>query len=1143
MTKLFYEPKRINERKGTEPLALVCMRFSCLIISMIILMVFFAFMVYSVASDGRITTSVIIPKPYIPIPDLVINANFSFSMDCQLQYLDGRAISQTDKDSCSNYIVPTVCNEPDPNDLSKGRCTGKFQVPTELLDAPLTERLSFSLPDKRYGIQFLINITDDVPYDPKYDNGIIVKAYDQEFNPHRLPEAVNNLISKIDPCFIDRLDSLNFHMLAHHQINRMYIDRKTREFIIPSFWEVLGIPPFYFLQTYINSRVESAKIPSIADQFTPKNYGTLFVGTFNWIEIIERDLRITTSVIIPKPYIPIPDLVINANFSFSMDCQLQYLDGRAISQTDKDSCSNYIVPTVCNEPDPNDLSKGRCTGKFQVPTELLDAPLTERLSFSLPDKRYGIQFLINITDDVPYDPKYDNGIIVKAYDQEFNPHRLPEAVNNLISKIDPCFIDRLDSLNFHMLAHHQINRMYIDRKTREFIIPSFWEVLGIPPFYFLQTYINSRVESAKIPSIADQFTPKNYGTLFVGWSAVMPWGICQRTCCSRKSKAKLSKKFAPKGVPLMPSTLDNDVDNLMKFLGLILLRSTNFSIKNDEENTSNSDNYSTSTKKDERDEKDEKDNISNAETSLQSTKKDDDDTSNAGISSPLPTKKDGENTSNAGKFLIKIKNKIKRENSVGQKVNMSNLQPSNSKNGKHDQTLDEQDGNPILTDKLPIDKDQFEDSPSGPEKEKLADKIIRKFSRKGKKSTNDPSNIKNDEDDDKIEVLQDKNGSVDVPEINPNQSDSSNNNSPGANPSEIELLQTLVNIVQDGDGNVIDVTKSSRSSMISPDELRKSTVFEDENASTIDVPETSRSGRSSIFTKDEDDNLINPDDVTRSISIVADENGNIINVPEANKSSRSSIIVKDEDGNVINLDDINPDDIRRGISIVEDENGNVINVPETNSSSRSSIIIKDEDGNVINLDDINPDDIRRSVAIVKDENGNIINVPGTNRSSRSSIIVKDEDGNVINLDEINPDDINPDDVTRSISIVEDENGNVINVPETNKSSRNSVIFKDEDGNMTNPDDDVNPEVVRRSISIVADENGNIINTPGTNRSSRSSIIVKDEDGNMINLDDINLDDINPDDINPDDIRRSIAIVKDENGNIINVPGTNRSSRS
>ena len=55
MTKLFYEPKRINERKGTEPVALVCMRFSCLVISMIVLMVFFAFMVYSVASDGKIT--------------------------------------------------------------------------------------------------------------------------------------------------------------------------------------------------------------------------------------------------------------------------------------------------------------------------------------------------------------------------------------------------------------------------------------------------------------------------------------------------------------------------------------------------------------------------------------------------------------------------------------------------------------------------------------------------------------------------------------------------------------------------------------------------------------------------------------------------------------------------------------------------------------------------------------------------------------------------------------------------------------------------------------------------------------------------------------------------------------------------------
>src|SRR5206468_3214422 len=156
--------------------------------------------------------------------------------------------------------------------------------------------------------------------------------------------------------------------------------------------------------------------------------------------------------------------------------------------------------------------------------------------------------------------------------------------------------------------------------------------------------------------------------VYIGWSAVMPWGICQRTCCSRKSKAKLSKKFAPKGVPLMPSTLDNDVDNLMKFLGPILLRSIRFSIKNDEENTLNS-----------------------------------------------------------GKFLIRIKNKIKRSNSVGQKVNTSNLQPSNSKKGKHNQTLDEQDGNPIFTDKLPIDNDPFENSPSGPEKEKLADKIIRKF--------------------------------------------------------------------------------------------------------------------------------------------------------------------------------------------------------------------------------------------------------------------------------------------------------------------------------------------------------------------------------------------------------------------------------
>ncbi|CAH1759667.1 3654_t:CDS:2 [Entrophospora sp. SA101] len=266
-----------------------------------------------------------------------------------------------------------------------------------------------------------------------------------------------------------------------------------------------------------------------------------------------------------------------------MDCQFRYLDNRIISQTDKDLCLNYIVPTICDEPDPNDLSKSRCIGKFQVPTELLDAPITERLNFSLPDKRYGIQFLINITD-AEYNPKYDNGIVIKAYDQEFNPHRLPEAVGNLVNKLDPYFIERLDSLNFHIMTYHQ---------TREFLITSFWEMLGLPPYYFLQPYIDSRIEYIRIPSIIDQFATSNYGILFVGtlnWIETiesdlrLPWGICQRSCCSSGSKAKLCKKFESRGIPLMPSTTpDKDVSGLMEFLGPILLRSTN-SIKKDEEN-------------------------------------------------------------------------------------------------------------------------------------------------------------------------------------------------------------------------------------------------------------------------------------------------------------------------------------------------------------------------------------------------------------------------------------------------------------------------------------------------------------------------------------------------------------------------------
>ncbi|GBB90739.1 hypothetical protein RclHR1_01780006 [Rhizophagus clarus] len=284
MTKFVREPREILKKyRKTEPSLLVFFRGLCLTVLLVILFIYFVILTFFVATDHPILSKVLIPKPYILAPVVKISSKYEFSIACEFNYLDFRTPTDEDRANCNKYIVPTNCAEQDPNNTFDGHCVGLF-------NPPIQDKFNFSLPDKRYGISFLITITD-AAYDATNDNGMQIRVYDQLFNPSQLPNSVTKTISSLDPFFLDRLENSNLHIMGYHQVNKMYVSRKTKRFQIPTFFSVLGIPPSYFPQPFIESNYESVQVPSIVSSFTTNTYGSLFVGTLDWTEEIQTELR------------------------------------------------------------------------------------------------------------------------------------------------------------------------------------------------------------------------------------------------------------------------------------------------------------------------------------------------------------------------------------------------------------------------------------------------------------------------------------------------------------------------------------------------------------------------------------------------------------------------------------------------------------------------------------------------------------------------------------------------------------------------------------------------------------------------------------------------------------------------------------
>ncbi|CAG8765760.1 2209_t:CDS:2, partial [Gigaspora margarita] len=341
------------------------------------------------------------------------------------------------------------------------------------------------------------------------------------------------------------------------------------------------------------------------------------------------------TVLVPKPYIPVPDMTFSSAFNFSMKCQFQYLGKYKLNNlayihrlsTDEDTnlCAKYINATQCSTETDENRFDGRCTGQFDT-RNWLSAP-QNMLNYTIvpsQTKFYAISFTFYRTpNDTGYNASSDTGMKVRVVESTFNPMRINDHLKGLIKWIDEFYAERLNNLNLHVLSSQQLNQMYISRKQRYYQIPSFLNVIGIPPVYFKAPFIDSTFESVKIPSITfnnvsstDLLLGDIYGILFIGnnnWMeeiqtesrsisilnalalfaafygllmgiyvclfgfiAVTPWGICQRTCCRRRSKEKLYRRFAPGGIPLISQsrvhkTIPERIDAVENFIKLFLL--------------------------------------------------------------------------------------------------------------------------------------------------------------------------------------------------------------------------------------------------------------------------------------------------------------------------------------------------------------------------------------------------------------------------------------------------------------------------------------------------------------------------------------------------------------------------------------------
>ncbi|KAG9304420.1 hypothetical protein G9A89_019982 [Geosiphon pyriformis] len=261
----------LRKHRKTEPWYLVACR-CCTITTCVLLLITYAiFLLIYLINDDPVERRVILPSPTIPAADLKFEWNFAFNIACKFVYLDG---TRKNEQLCNSLIIqPKCCCEKYNNDtLYRGYFTAWNST---------GYNFNYDLDTGLYGVWYTITLNDQA-YNRDRDIGLVVRAYDSEFNPQTLSSHPNNTSKDIDSNFYNSIEELNHHVIGYRQNNWMFINRHLKKKLWPGGRNVIGIPPRHFGEHYITTEYESVNNPANNATNDSNFYGNLFTGTLNW---------------------------------------------------------------------------------------------------------------------------------------------------------------------------------------------------------------------------------------------------------------------------------------------------------------------------------------------------------------------------------------------------------------------------------------------------------------------------------------------------------------------------------------------------------------------------------------------------------------------------------------------------------------------------------------------------------------------------------------------------------------------------------------------------------------------------------------------------------------------------------------------
>ncbi|CAB4484665.1 uncharacterized protein OCT59_005102 [Rhizophagus irregularis] len=276
------KPKQVLEifaafQKRNEPKSIAILRILVAILFLAILICYMYVQIVDVRLDTPIFSVKMqdtIEEEEIPMPNVHFAYGFQFNINCQII---GR-INKTSLEDCEPYL-----QQPESSSTNGGIYEGVFEA----------NGLNFTKFDiEKIEFNFTIIDPNVIPLDDDSDIGIKIQIFDSKtqdpLNMKNYKEDNNHVKNSILS-----LTDLNSYHLSSHEYHIVELSRIKRNVAKEYWWNILGIPPKYIYETFINSQLESH--PLLEALNAPANsYAKLALIMRTWRVPLEQEQKAKT---------------------------------------------------------------------------------------------------------------------------------------------------------------------------------------------------------------------------------------------------------------------------------------------------------------------------------------------------------------------------------------------------------------------------------------------------------------------------------------------------------------------------------------------------------------------------------------------------------------------------------------------------------------------------------------------------------------------------------------------------------------------------------------------------------------------------------------------------------------------------------